>query len=457
MLLALVLAVMTAIALAAVVAPLLGGGRSAPGRAQFDRAVYRDQLREVERDAARGAILGEEVAAARLEIERRLLAADRATGDAPPPMARAKPLVAVVLVLLVAGGAAGLYIARGAPGVPDMPYAARGPERALAAANGPTDLEKTAAALKARLAAKPDDADGWLLYARTTAALGQWQTAADAYHQALALTKGRPDVAVAYGEMLVMASGGIVTPNAHDAFAAALAKDPEDGPARYYLALADAQAGKVPEAIAAWQKLAAAAPEDAPIRKDLQQRIAAAAASIGMKAPPLAPPAPATGPSPTEMAAMAKLPPDQRAAMIHSMVAKLAAEMAARPGDLSGWLRLARAYEVLGEGKKAADAYARAEKLSPQDPQIVLSEAEALIAGHDLHDPIPPRAVALFERAETLAPDTPAALWYLGLAAAQAHQPAKATDYWERLMKALPADSPDRQTVAAALDAIKGK
>jgi cytochrome c-type biogenesis protein CcmH len=456
MLLAVVLAAMLAAVLAGVIWPLLKEWRAAPERGQFDRAVYRDQLQELERDAARGLIGAEEAAGARLEIERRLLAADRAEAPSPRRL-RPSPLLAAAVALLVSGGAIALYRVLGAPGLPDLPYAERGPERALTAAHGPTDLEKTAAELAAKLAAKPDDVEGWLLYARTSAALRNWQKAADAYHHALQLSNSRPDVAAAYGEMLVMAADGIVTPTAHAAFGAALAKDPENAAARYYLALGDAQAGNVDAAVAAWQKLAAEAPEDAPIRAELKQRIAAAMASVGKEPPPLAPPAPSEGPSPAEMAAMAKLPPEQRQATIRGMVADLEARLKSAPDDLPGWLRLARSYTVLGESEKAAGAYEEAAKLAPDDAQIPLGEAEALLAGHDLRDPISARAVALLHRVETLAPGEPAALWYLGLAAAQARRFDEAAQYWQRLVAALPADSPDRKTVTAALDAIQKK
>ena len=61
--------------------------------------------------------------------------------------------------------------------------------------------------------------------------------------------------------------------------------------ARYYLALADAQAGKTDAAIAAWQTLAAEAPDNAPVRAELKRRIDETAQAAGIKPPPLAPPA----------------------------------------------------------------------------------------------------------------------------------------------------------------------
>jgi cytochrome c-type biogenesis protein CcmH len=453
MLLAIALAAMCLVVVATVVLPLMKGTRPAPERAEFDKAVYRDQLGELERDLARGLIDPGEAQSARLEIERRLLAADRA--DAPALRREAgSPGLAVALALVVPAAAALIYLGVGSPGVPDDPFAARQQERSAAAAGDHGDLEKTAAALEQRLKADPDNADQWLLLARSEAALQHWQKSTAAYQQALRLTQERPDVAASYGEMLVMAAGGIVTPDAQHAFDIAIAKDPGNAEARYYLALGEAQAGNAKTAIAAWQKLASEQPADSPLRAELQTRIAQAAREAGIAAPALAPPA--AGPSAAQMAEAAKMTPEQRQ-MIRSMVAGLAAKLKADPGNLDGWLRLGRAYTVLGERDKAADAYDHAAKLKPQDATILLAEAEALLPERRIETPLPARAVELLKRAEALDPKQPAMLWYLGLAAVQQRDFTQASRYWQRLLALLPPDGDQHQAVAAALDAIKGK
>jgi len=75
-----VMALMTAAAIFAVLWPL---ARRTPLRSGSDIAVYRDQLDEIERDRAAGLIGGREAEAARIEVSRRLLAAD-AAAPAPP-------------------------------------------------------------------------------------------------------------------------------------------------------------------------------------------------------------------------------------------------------------------------------------------------------------------------------------------------------------------------------------
>ena len=453
MLLALAIAAVTLVVVATVVLPLMKGARAAPGRASFDRAVYRDQLKELERDRARGLIDADQTAAARLEIERRLLAA-----DARPEVATARrsgsPALAIALALLLPAAAMGIYLALGAPGAPDEPYAGRGPERALAAAEGRHgDIAGALAALEKDLAANPDDAEKWLLLARSAATLGQWQKSATAYQKALVLTKSRPDVASAYGEMLVFAAEGIVTPRAQEAFTAALARNPKDMAARYYLALAEAQAGNAQAAIDGWQKLAAEV-ADPELRDRLRARIADAASSAGMAAPALAAPA---GPSAEDRARAEKMTPAERQDMIRGMVDGLAAKLRSDPEDFEGWMKLARAYGVLDEHDKAADAYEQAARLKPEDPRIPLAEAEALIVDHAPQVPLPERAVALWRRVDMLDPQQPAALWYLGLAAAQQRRLAEASGYWQRLLPLLPADSDQHKMVAAAIAALKDK
>lgn len=455
MLLALAIAAVTLVIVATVVLPLMQGARAAPERAAFDRAVYRDQLKELERDRARGLIDGDEAAAARLEIERRLLAA-----DTPAPAAvrsAGSPMLAVALALLLPAAAAGIYLALGAPTVPDEPYAARGPERALAASQGQhRDVAGAMAALEQELQAHPDDAEKWLLLARSAATLGQWQKSANAYQKALVLTKNRPDVASAYGEMLVFAADGIVTPRAQEAFTAALARAPKDLAARYYLALAEAQAGNAQAAIDAWQKLAVDV-SDPELRDRLRARITETADSAGITPPKLAAAATPAGPSAEDEARAAQMTPEQRQQMIRGMVDGLAAKLKDNPEDLDGWLRLARAYTVLGERDKAADAYEQAARLKPEDMGIPLAEADALITDHSPQVPLPERAVALWQRVDARDPKQPQALWYLGLAAAQQRRLADASGYWQRLLPLLPEGSDQHKMVAAALAALQGK
>jgi len=65
-------------------------------------------------------------------------------------------------------------------------------------------------------------------------------------------------------------------------------------------------------------------------------------------------------PNASQVAAAAQMPPAERNQMIEGMVARLAQRMAENGSDVDGWLRLIRAYSVLGEREKALSAAANA-------------------------------------------------------------------------------------------------
>lgn len=459
-----------AVALGAVTAiclPLLRGVPMVADRGYFDRAVYRDQLKEVERDLARGVLSPAEADSARLEIQRRLLSVgvsspDRKVWSAPSPR------LAGVVALLVLGGALGLYLRFGAPSLPDAPFAGRSTphgDQAQAPDAAPhLDMRQAAEKLEQKLQADPSNAEGWVLFARTESMLGDWQKAGAAYRQAIDLGQKEPDVFAGYGEMLVLAADGIVPPAAHDAFTEALAADPKNDVARYYLALADSQAGDEKRAIDRWLTLAADIPDDSPMRESIARGVADAAKAGGMTAPALpkgTPPQPQqdasdaqSGPNQDQMASAAQMPEGERKQMIESMVAQLAARLQTEPNDLDGWLRLGRSYGVLGETDKSADAFDHAATLKPDDAGIKLQEFQALIAKLQPNDPLPARALALLRQMAAIAPDQPEALWYLGIEAARGGNADEARRDWTKLLGALPADGEDAKLVKSALDTL---
>jgi cytochrome c-type biogenesis protein CcmH len=271
----------TLIVLALVLGPLLKPARAPEPREAFDRAVYRDQLKELEREVARGAVAENEAATARLELQRRLLAAD--TGDKATTGGARKPLLAGALTLVIVVIAGGLYVKLGSPGVPDEPYADRQTERDQ--------------------------------MAQQQAQLSQ----------------------------------------------------------------------------------------------------------------------------------------------IRGMVAKLADDMKQHPDDIEGWLRLGRSYAVLGQPDDAAAAFAQAEKLKPNDPAVLMAEAQALMAGRPVAEQLTPQVIALLTRIQTIDPEEPAVLWYLGLHAAQQGDFATARANWQKVKDKMPPGSDEARTVATALDAIKDR
>ena len=458
---------LTSLAVAILLVPLIWSRRAGASREDYNLAVYRDQLAELDRDIVRGVLTTEQAEAARAEIGRRILALG--PGKTAAPVLGAPGAAALVAILLVPVAAWLLYAQLGSPSLPDQPFADRGtaPAQTAGTAGAPhADIEGALTKLTAHLKEKPDDLTGWVLLARTEISRGNYQQAADAYGKAFALSGKRADIAGDWGEAQVMAAGGKVTAPAKEALELAL-KDPESVPrSRYYLAMAQMQSGDVKGAVEAWRKLEAESPADAEWLPLLKQRIAQADAVLNGTAPPVppqaavtAPPqtpgtaaAPVAMPDPAAVAAAAKATagasPEQRQSMIRGMVDSLAARLEKQPDDVEGWARLGRSYGVLNEPAKSRDAYAHAVKLKPDALPLKQAYAAAIVdaAGQDATSP-PAGAVALYREILAAEPKNQEALWYVGIAEADAGRADKARELWSQLLAQLPEKSPERSAV----------
>ena len=363
-------ALLTVAVLAALLAPLLGRGATetaaaTPVRGDYDLAVYRDQLAEIDRDQEKGLFTPAEAEAARIEIQRRMLAAaDSRAAEAPtaaPEAVGAARRLALAVVVIVPLAAVGLYSILGKPGAGDLPLAQR-----QTAAGEQHDMNRLVEQLRIRLQETPDDIDGWLMLARSYSTMGRFDGAAMAFGQVVTLTGRRPDILAAWGEALIWQAADRVTPQAEALFREALATDPGEPRARFYMALARLQAGDLAGAVRDWTALAQDSPPDAPWMATVTDQIRRATAAMGGGAPivPVAP----VGPSQADVEAATQMSTDDRDAMIRGMVERLAERMRENPGDRDGWLRLGRAYEVLGDTAKAEEALGRARALEGGAP-----------------------------------------------------------------------------------------
>ena len=368
-------------------------------RLAFDVALYRDQLDELERDRAAGTLSDADAASARIEIERRMLAADahykRQSG--PRAVMTRGGAASLVVAVAVPGVALLLYLQVGHPGAPDQPLFAR--TEGLVTPDGSLDLAKAAEALRRKLAADPGSVEGWVLLARTEGARGRTAEAHEAFDRALASVPEsdralRGEVLGAYGELLTGEARGQVTPDAKRRFEEVVGIDSRDIRARYYLGLAMLQAGDRDGARAAWEALARDNPVDAPFQPRLREAIAAAAnPQTADRQPPPAGSAPAgaappgaaqsgttqSGTAQTGTAqTLAALPPEQQRQAIRGMVESLAARLESNPDDHDGWMRLGRSWAVLGERARAVEAYGKAASLTPEDAQTLQAYGDAI-------------------------------------------------------------------------------
>lgn len=365
----LICAALTLAAVAGALLPLTKSPQSSATPNLTDIDVYKDQLRELEQDAERGMINGEEAAAAKLEISRRILKADTQQEKASTASAVSAKL-AVLLMLLVPVAAWAGYMATGSPQMPDQPIASR-----LQAPAENASIEVLLARTEAHLAANPGDGKGWDVIAPVYLRLGQFDKAAIAFTRALEINGPAFKNEIGLAEAMAGKNGGMIGPDSEAAFRRAAAIEPDNPQPAIMLATAKAQQGKLDEARTGFQAILATAPKDAPWRGIVEQSIASIDAARSQ-----------TGPSGAEIDAAAQMSDSDRNAMIESMVAGLDAKLKENPADREGWLRLIRSYAVMGKTELALDAVARAEKGLATN-EIALSEIKALASQLGLKTP----------------------------------------------------------------------
>jgi cytochrome c-type biogenesis protein CcmH len=368
MMLMLLFALMTAAAIFAVLWPLSRRNIKAGGS---DLAVYRDQLNEIDHDRATGLIAAPEADAAKVEVSRRLIAAadaaavEKSRPDASP--LRRRRITAIAALILLPTGAVMLYLMLGSPQMPGEPLAAR-----LRAPEQNRSIESLIAQVEDRLQKNPADGRAWEVLAPVYMRLGRFDEAVRAWSHVISLNGSTATREASYGEAVVASANGVVTADAKTAFERALALDPKDAMARFYMGVAADQDGRRADAEKIWGDLLADAPPGAPWIEVVRHALA-------QKAPAGAPRAAnAPGPTPDDIASAAKMPPDQQQEMIRGMVARLADKLKQDGSDVEGWQRLLRAYLVLGERAKAQAAATDARRALAGDTNKLRSLDEVI-------------------------------------------------------------------------------
>ncbi|MER9231493.1 c-type cytochrome biogenesis protein CcmI [Mesorhizobium sp. M0622] len=341
-------AILTLGASLAVLLPLAGETKNTSAAGDHDLEVYRDQLAELDRDVARGLIRPMEAEEARAEIARRILRLSNAGPAGTTATQRSTRLVATAAVLVVPLVSWGLYGQLGSPDLPSQPLSER-----LAKNPADSSVDELVARAEAHLAANPSDGRGWDVLAPVYLRMQRYADAVTAYRNAIRLDGDSAARQAGLGEAIANAAGGIVSADAQAAFEAALKLDPANPKASFYLAMGLAQEGRTAEATAAWQKMLAALPQGSPWRGAVEQALAESATRN------VASGAPAKGPGAEDIDAASSMSPQDRQAMINTMVAGLDEKLRQNPRDEQGWMQLVRSYVVLGKTDQARDALNR--------------------------------------------------------------------------------------------------
>jgi cytochrome c-type biogenesis protein CcmH len=366
--------------------------RRRPARPHAAASIEVGDHRPAAIDREAGRIDGAQAATARAEINRRRLIAGCA---------------------VVAIGVVALYAAiDNPPFAPGRPGTAGidDPVEQLAAATGQQaaaesrpgeagrtplpSVDEMIARLAERLKHSPNDPQGWNMLGWSYLRTDRFAEAAAAYAKAVELSPDAASTRSSWGEALVKAAGGVVTPEARAVFDQTLRLDPREPGARYYVGLAKAQAGDRRAALDAWLALiedsdpqqafvADVATQAAELAGELgvdvsaRLRRPAAAAPEAAAAPP-APARPATGqlgtatdrgPTAAAVSNAESMAPADRMAMIRGMVEGLAGRLDRSPRDADGWIKLIRSRSVLGETDAARQALDRALKVFDDAPE----------------------------------------------------------------------------------------
>ena len=388
--------VLTAVVAATLVGAVIRGGGDGQADGAHDLRVYRDQLSEVDRDLARGILDTDAAARARAEVGRRILAADRVMRETADPAGSGPRGTAIAVLLVLAAALAG-YFWLGAPGYGDLPLAARFKAAEAVRADRPSQAEAEAAMppvsapeagagdlvseLRLVLSERGDNAQGLEILTRAEVSLGNIAGARAAQERLVALkgTAATPDDRTALLDLMVMAVGGYVSPEAEAVALGLTTVDPAGGAGRYYLGLMHAQTGRPDLAFDLWRALFDEGPEDAPWMPPIRAALPelAALAGVDYTAAPQA-----RGPSPEDVTAASGLDDATRAEMIRGMVEGLADRLATDGGPATDWARLIRALGVLGEAPRAAAIWSEAQvRFAGAPGDLALIRAEAVAAG----------------------------------------------------------------------------
>ncbi len=385
MILWILLAAIGGLAVAVLLLPFFRTTKILPTREAQEAAILRDRIGEIQREREQGILSAAEADAAKAELSRGLISLTRygqETEEQPTENRSLKGapkgayLAAVAALPFAALITYGLI---GSPGQAGQPFAERATSPDEATQHAGSDMEASMNKLAQRLEENPGDLDGWILLARSRAAIGQLQQSAEAFRQAVQLAPENVELRGNYGEALVSAVGGIVTPEAKKQFQWVNAKLPGDHRSRYYLGLAEAQAGNGQAALELWLALEADAAPGTGWLPALQERMRQVSAQFDIDLASLAPDRaqviPTPGPTAEQIATAQEMPEDEQSSMIRGMVARLAERLEEEPDDIEGWLRLARSYRVLGESDKARQAINQAR----ENAKAINSESLALV------------------------------------------------------------------------------
>ena len=274
------------IALAFVLPPALQRSGETDVKADDERreaniAVYRDQLSELDADLRNGIVAEDQYAQDREEIERRLLedTAQARTNKSAPATVNARN-TAYLLGLGIPFIAIVFYLKIGQPNLIDNPGAGVSPSPATAPATASGPMERSPEQIQAnveklakKLESNPNDAEGWLMLARSYSSMEKFSESAGAYAKATELNPKNADVWAEYAFATAMAGGRSLEGRPTELINHALQVDPENPKALQLAGSAAFQAKDYKKAISYWERVLKKVQSDPEVSQTITERI----------------------------------------------------------------------------------------------------------------------------------------------------------------------------------------
>jgi cytochrome c-type biogenesis protein CcmH len=262
-------ALMIVIALCYVLPPLFERAEASTDEGErANVSIYRDQFDELDRDLRDRLLDKEQYEQGRLELQRRLL-----EDISPAQSAGASPSTSALngrSTALILGGAIPLlavllyFQITPRPLSPGRPAAMPVQEEETGAMNAPPgqpgaptqqEIEGRVAKLAERLKENPEDAQGWLMLARSYSNFKRYREASDAYAKAVALVGNDAQVWVDYAETLALANDSQLRGRPVELINKALQLDPKNEKALWLAGNAAFQEQNFQQAISYWEQL----------------------------------------------------------------------------------------------------------------------------------------------------------------------------------------------------------
>ena len=368
------------------------------GVASKDLLIYKDQLVEVERDLEKGVLSKSESDAARIEVSRRILLADKRSKIEKQTVSISQnhnKIITFIILIFILAGSFSIYAFLGNPSLPDMPLQARlaeikenrsqrisqeeaellVPDEIIEA---PSDYLALVSKLRIAMKERPNDIQGLRLLALHEFRLGKYRSARKAHLKiinVLGETATAKDL-IDFAEVMIVATNGYVSPEAEFILRRGLEMKPNDGRARYYSGLSMAQSGRPDVTLRLWENLLNEGPDDAPWIPLIKEQIVDVARLVGVNLAQDQLP----GPTSEQINSAETMSDIDRKEMIQGMVSSLSNRLANEGGTVNEWARLIRALGVLGETANASKIWIEAQTIferNSSDIEILREAARA--------------------------------------------------------------------------------